>query len=131
MPPIRRVRSCRSAAWISATRASDWDSLVEALTSALAGYGRADGERRWGASIFVQLIDPAAFGGREAFVRETGWLADACRTAPVKPGAPPVRMPGERALKLREQRLAEGVALHAEIMPALAPWAKKLGVAMP
>jgi L-lactate dehydrogenase len=105
--------------------------LVEALTSALAGYGRADGERRWGASVFVQLIDPAAFAGREAFVRETGWLAEACRTAPVKPGAPPVRMPGERALRLREQRLAEGVVLHGEIMPALEPWAKKLGVALP
>jgi LDH2 family malate/lactate/ureidoglycolate dehydrogenase len=105
--------------------------LVEALTSALAGYGRADGERRWGASVFVQLIDPAAFGGREAFVRETGWLADACRNAPVKPGAPRVRMPGERALKLREQQLADGVALHADIMPGLEPWAKQLRVAMP
>jgi L-lactate dehydrogenase len=105
--------------------------LVEALTSALAGYGRADGERRWGASVFLQVIDPAAFGGRDAFVRETSWLAEACRTAPVKPGAAPVRMPGERALKLREQRLAEGVALHPEILPSLAPWAEKLGVALP
>jgi LDH2 family malate/lactate/ureidoglycolate dehydrogenase len=105
--------------------------LVEALTSALTGYGRADGERRWGASVFIQLIDPAAFGGRDAFARESGWLAEACRTAPVKPGAPPVRLPGERALQLREQRLAEGVPLHAEIMPALEPWASKLGVAMP
>jgi L-lactate dehydrogenase len=105
--------------------------VVEALTSALAGYGRADGERRWGASVFVQLIDPAAFGGREAFVRETGWLAEACRTAPVKPGAPPVRMPGERALKLRDQQLADGVALHPEILPSLEPWAKRFGVALP
>ena len=105
--------------------------LVEALTSALTGYGRADGERRWGASVFIQLIDPAAFGGRDAFVRESSWLAEACRAAPVKTGAPPVRMPGERALKLREQRLAEGVPLHAEIIPSLEPWAKKLGVAMP
>lgn len=105
--------------------------LVEALTSALAGYGRADGERRWGASVFAQVIDPAAFGGHEAFVRETGWLAEACRTAPVKPGAPAVRMPGERALELREQRLAEGLPLHPEILPSLAPWAKQLGVSMP
>ena len=105
--------------------------LVEALTSALAGHGRADGESRWGASVFIQLIDPGAFGGREAFARETGWLADACRTAPVKPGAPAVRMPGELALKLREQRLAEGVPLHAEILPSLAPWAQKLKVPLP
>jgi LDH2 family malate/lactate/ureidoglycolate dehydrogenase len=105
--------------------------LVEALTSALTGHGRADGESRWGASIFLQVIDPAAFGGREAFVRESGWLANACRTAPVASGNPPVRIPGERALKLREEQLAEGVALDPEIMPSLKPWAEKLGVARP
>jgi len=105
--------------------------LVEALTSALAGHGRADDEKRWGAAVFVQIIDPGAFGGRDAFARETGWLANACRTAPVKPGNPPVRMPGERGLKLRERQLAEGVALHPETMPALVPWAEKLGVELP
>ena len=105
--------------------------LVEALTAALSGYGRADGESRWGAAVFLQVIDPEAFGGRAAFAREAGWLANACRTAPVKPGRPPVRLPGERALKLREQQLAEGVALHAAIMPSLKPWAEKLGVAVP
>jgi L-lactate dehydrogenase len=105
--------------------------LVEALTSALAGHGRADGETGWGASVFLQVIDPDAFGGRARFARETGWLADACRTAPVKPGNPPVRLPGERGLKLRARQLAEGVRLHPETMPALLPWAEKLGVAAP
>jgi LDH2 family malate/lactate/ureidoglycolate dehydrogenase len=105
--------------------------LVEALTSALAGHGRADGEKHWGASVFVQIIDPGAFGGRDAFARETGWLATACRSAPVKPGNPPVRLPGERGLKLRERQLVEGVALHPETMPALVPWAEKLGVPLP
>jgi L-lactate dehydrogenase len=105
--------------------------LVEALTSALAGHGRADGEKRWGASVFVQLIDPSAFGGRAAFERETGWLAGACRAAPVKRGNPRVRLPGERGLRLRSRQLAEGVALHPETMPALAPWAEKLRVGVP
>lgn len=105
--------------------------LVEALTSALAGHGRADGEKGWGASVFLQVIDPDAFGGRAAFARETGWLARACRTAPVKPGNPPVRMPGERGLKLRAQQLAEGVTLHPETMPGLVPWAERLGVTVP
>jgi hypothetical protein len=31
---------------------------------------------------------------------------------------------------LREQ-LAQGVALNTDILPALAPWAEKLGVALP
>ena len=105
--------------------------LVEALTAALAGHGRADGESRWGASVFLQVIDPGAFGGREAFARETGWLANACRTAPVKRGGSPVRLPGERGLRLRDQQLAEGVALHPETMTSLRPWAAKLGVGLP
>jgi L-lactate dehydrogenase len=40
-------------------------------------------------------------------------------------------MPGERGLKLRERQLADGVALHPQIMPSLAPWAEKLGVPLP
>jgi len=105
--------------------------LVEALTSALGGHGRADGEKHWGASVFLQIIDPASFGGRERFVRETGWLAAACRTTPVKPGNPAVRLPGERGMRLRAQGLVEGVALHPETMPSLLSWAEKLRVEPP
>jgi L-lactate dehydrogenase len=105
--------------------------LVEALTSALGGHGRADAEKHWGASVFMQIIDPAAFGGRERFARETGWLANACRTTPVKAGNPPVRLPGERGLKLRAQQLVDGVALHPETMPSIVPWADKLQVQVP
>lgn len=105
--------------------------LVEALTSGLAGHGRADGVRGWGASVFMQMLDPGSFGGRDGFVRETGWLADACRTAPVRPGNPPVRLPGERALALRARQHAEGVALHPEILPALAPYAQRFDVPLP
>ncbi len=105
--------------------------LVEALTSGLGGYGRADGEKRWGASVFMQLLDPEAFGGREAFMRETGWLAQACRTAPVKTGDPAVRLPGERGLALRKRQLERGVALHPEIMPALHSYAQRWEVEVP
>jgi L-lactate dehydrogenase len=105
--------------------------LVEALTSALAGYGRADDAKGWGAAVFLQVLDPAAFGGREAFLRETGWLADAAHAVPPVPGKGPVRLPGERGLRRREEQLATGVALYPAIMPALQPWAEKLGVAIP
>lgn len=104
---------------------------IEAMTSALGGYGRADGETRWGASVFMQLIDPNAFGGRERFVRETQWFAEACRTTPVKSGNPPVRLPGAHSLALRAEQLANGVALHPEILPSLAPWSEKFGVPLP
>lgn len=105
--------------------------LVEALTAALGGHGRADRETRWGASVFLQVIDPAAFAGPDAFRREAGFMAEACRAAAPRPGGAPVRTPGERALALRARQLRDGVALHAAIMPALAPWAAKLGVPPP
>jgi LDH2 family malate/lactate/ureidoglycolate dehydrogenase len=105
--------------------------LVEALTAALGGHGRADEPRRWGASVFLQVIDPAAFGGSDRFVRETEWLAEACRTNPTKPGEPPARLPGSRALQLRAEQLQNGVALYPSIMPTLKPWAEKLGVPLP
>jgi LDH2 family malate/lactate/ureidoglycolate dehydrogenase len=105
--------------------------LVEALTSALGGHGRADEVKRWGASVFVQLIDPARFGGREAFLRETSFLAESCLQAPVPPGAPPVRLPGHGALARRARQLTEGVDLYPTILPALEPWAAKVGVPLP
>ena len=105
--------------------------LVEALTSALAGHGRADQPKNWGASVFLMLIDPARFGGRAAFVREASFLAERCGAASVPPGAPPVRLPGQGALARRARQLAEGVALHPTALPKLAPWAERYGVAVP
>ncbi len=53
------------------------------------------------------------------------------RTNPPRPGGPPVRMPGDAALKRRAAQLRDGVALHPSILPALVPWADKLGVTLP
>jgi L-lactate dehydrogenase len=101
---------------------------VEALTNALGGQGRADGIGRWGASVFLQLINPESFGGREAFLRETTFMAQSCRDTPVAPGAARVRMPGEAALARRARQLRDGVELHPTILPALKPWQDKLGI---
>jgi L-lactate dehydrogenase len=105
--------------------------LIEAMTAGLAGHGRADPPEGWGATVFVQVLDPAAFNGREAFARQMDWLVNACHEATPRPGGDPVRLPGERALRLHREQRAHGVALYHEIMPALAPWAQKLGVEPP
>jgi LDH2 family malate/lactate/ureidoglycolate dehydrogenase len=105
--------------------------LVEALTQGLGGFGRAEKPTQWGASVFVQVIDPSAFGGSDAFRRETGWLAAACRDTPPVPGVDAVRLPGQRGLERKRRALAEGVALYPTILTALAPHAKKLGVTPP
>ena len=105
--------------------------LVEALTAGLAGFGRADAAEGWGATVFVQALDPDAFGGRDAFARQMDWIGEACRTAKPRPGTPGVRLPGERALALARKQAKQGVALHATIMPALAACAARYNVAVP
>jgi L-lactate dehydrogenase len=105
--------------------------LVEAATGALAGHGRADPNEGWGATVFVQVLDPAAFGGTADFERQMDWLAKACRDATPRPGGPGVRLPGEHGMKRYRDQQANGVVLFEGIMPSLAPWAEKLGAALP
>ena len=49
--------------------------LIEALTAGLAGFGRADPPEGWGGTVFVQVLDPEAFGGLAAFRRQMDHLA--------------------------------------------------------
>ena len=82
------------------------------------------------------LLDPEAFGGLAGEARQMDFVADACRrSAPradfQKAGIDKVRLPGERALKVRAEQLRDGVKLHDGIMPQLTPWAETLGVAPP
>jgi LDH2 family malate/lactate/ureidoglycolate dehydrogenase len=105
--------------------------LVEALTGALAGHGRADPKEGWSGNVFLQIWNPALFGGREDFIRQTSWLAAACRATPPRAGFERVRLPGESGLRRREAQLAGGVELYPSIMPALAPWTKKFALPPP
>jgi L-lactate dehydrogenase len=105
--------------------------IVEALTGGLAGFGRADPSVGWGATVFLQILDPEAFGGLAAFTRQTGWIAEACRSNKPRPGFERVRLPGERGVDRHEKQLREGVELYAGILESIAPWAAKLGVVAP
>jgi L-lactate dehydrogenase len=105
--------------------------LVEALTGGLAGHGRADPKEGWGATVFVQVMNPACYGGGEEFRRQTEHIVAICRATPPRKGVERVRLPGESGLRRRAEQLVDGVALHPSIMPALEPWAQKLGVSPP
>jgi LDH2 family malate/lactate/ureidoglycolate dehydrogenase len=104
---------------------------VEALTGGLAGFGRADPKQGWGATVFLQILDPAAFAGAPDFVRQMDEVARQCHASrPAQPGRA-VRLPGEKGHALMEQQRREGVVLHPGIMEALQPWAEKLKVRTP
>lgn len=105
--------------------------LIEALTNALGGFGRSSRPDNWGASVFLQIIKPAAFGGLDYFKQEMSHFAAACTNTAIPPGGAPVRLPGERALALRAAQLKTGIKLYPTIMPALQPYAKKYGIELP
>lgn len=105
--------------------------MVEALTGGLAGHGRADANEGWSANIYVQVFDPALYGGKEAFIRQTEWVANACRATLPRSGFDRVRLPGESGLRRREKQLEEGIELYPSILPALNPWSDKFGVKPP
>jgi LDH2 family malate/lactate/ureidoglycolate dehydrogenase len=104
---------------------------VEALTQGLSGYGRSHRPTGWGASLFVQAMDPELYGGMTAFAAETHFLAKACRSNPPAPGFDAVRLPGDKALANKAAALRVGVRLYPGIMEALAGQAERLGVGAP
>jgi L-lactate dehydrogenase len=104
--------------------------MVEAL-STLAGVGRADQPKGVSLSVFIQAIDPEAFGGRAAFERQMDWLGDACRSTPPRAGVERVRLPGERGLACKRAALEQGVPLSTDITQGLKDWADKYGLTMP
>jgi LDH2 family malate/lactate/ureidoglycolate dehydrogenase len=109
-------------------------AATEVLSMALGGYGRADpdaagdGEAN---SVFLQLIDPAAFGPLPAFRQQVHALQNLVMSSAVAEGAPPARLPGQRAWELRREQLAAGVMLYPSIMEDLAPLAAQFDVPQP
>ncbi|MEH6643163.1 Ldh family oxidoreductase [Vreelandella glaciei] len=93
--------------------------MVEALTSALGGFGRKDAPTGWGASVTVMVIDPTLFSGQSAFLDETDHLIEACLSSkPVNPQYP-VRMPGQAGLSRRDKYLDQGIPLPNDVVTEL------------
>ena len=105
--------------------------MVEALTQGLSGFGRKDTEKRWGGNVFLQVLDPEAFAGRDPFLAEMDHLTESCHAnLPLREGAP-VRMPGEQAERNIAAARDNGVSLSDQTVRKLADSAARLGVTMP
>lgn len=104
--------------------------LVEALTNGLGGFGRQSKPDNWGGSVFLQLINPEAFGGLAYLKREMSLFAARAHRSPSPEGKPAVRLPGERGLARKREQEKNGVALYPEILPALAPYVEKYELEM-
>jgi len=113
----REERSCPWVAWILAIKAFALGLLVEALTNALGGHGRAAGESRWGASVFLQILDPDRFGGRASFLREMSFFARLCEETPVPSGNHPFACRGKLHSCVARSNWPTVSPLHPTILP--------------
>jgi len=102
--------------------------LVEALALGLSGYGRNVPHARGGQGVFLLIIDPDGFAGKTQFLQQMSEFADRCRDS--VPAAPerPVRMPGDRALAHKRERLKNGLHWEEATIIAINHWAHRLGI---
>lgn len=105
--------------------------MVEMLTQALAGHGRAQRPDRWGGNVYLQVMVPDAFAGAGPFVEEASFLGDLCRGNRPAAGGPAVRMPGDRAHEALARSAAEGIRLPDEVWTRVSASAAELGVSLP
>jgi LDH2 family malate/lactate/ureidoglycolate dehydrogenase len=105
--------------------------MVELLTGCLSGRGRAEDFEGWSAASFLLILDPAAFGGREMYLKQAARLAQMVHASAPRDGFDRVRLPGENGLERQAQMLRDGVPLPAALLADLEAQAQQYSVAMP
>jgi len=105
--------------------------MIEALSQGLSGHGRRDAPTRWGGNVFLQVIDPDFFAGRDAFAEQMNFLSEKCRANRPIHAEQPVRVPGDQAVSAIAAAMREGVGFEPKSWEAIARCAQELGVALP
>ncbi|GHB40609.1 lactate dehydrogenase [Pseudovibrio japonicus] len=121
--------------------------MVEALTQGLSGFGGADysehitpGSTNGGKAdlsvdrlgpVFIQVTDPEAFLGLEAFERQTKHLVDSCKNSRPINENEPVRLPGTKGYLGLKRAKEVGLELYPGIMEDIIPIAERYGVELP
>lgn len=105
--------------------------MVEALTQGLAGYGRADLPTGSQTNVYIQITDPEAFAGLEAFKRQTDHLVKSCLASDHIDPDHPVRLPGMAAIKGLNDAKQLGLKLPADVISRLEKLTKDSHVKLP
>lgn len=107
--------------------------LCELLGGALAGNWtmQPDGNRDYGATINNMLsivIDPDAFGGREAYEAEATAMIDYLRSTQPADGFDAVQLPGDPERATMSERLRDGVYIDDNSWQGIVKAARTVGV---
>ena len=101
---------------------------IEALSQGLSGSGRSRKLKTMNLSIYIQVIDPDAFAGLDAFKNEMSFLYNECINNPPIDKNNKVRMPGQNALFCRRKSIEKGIYLSKETLKSLEEIAKKFDI---
>ena len=101
---------------------------IEALSQGLSGSGRSRKLKTMNLSIYIQVIDPDAFAGLDAFKNEMSFLYNECINNPPIDKKNKVRMPGQNALLCRRKSIEKGIYLSKETLKSLEEIAKKFDI---
>ena len=107
--------------------------MVEIFTGAISGgvCAKPVPYPKKGNCVFMMLLDPARYGGRDHFRSEVEQLVDYIKSCPRVAGVPEILLPGDPERRLHAKRLTEGIPLDAENWKALARLAETLHVGVP
>ncbi len=100
----------------------------EALTAAGGGECNNPGSRTQ-QSFTLQVIDPAALGGREHYLAEIARFVRHVKSSRPRPGVTAIRLPGERGLEALRRAKADGVDVDESMLQKLDGLAAKAGIA--
>ena len=92
--------------------------------------GQTDAGERMGGALLI-VIDPSAFGDRDAYAAGVGRVSAAVRRVPAAPGSAGVLVPGEPEARTTAQRRQDGISLPEDTWQAIASVASEHGVDMP
>ena len=80
---------------------------------------------------FMIVLDPFAFVTHEFYEREIKRLVEYLRFTKVRPGDPPVQVPGEYETAWQRKVEAEGIEIEQPVWNGIAKAAQSVGVALP
>ena len=104
--------------------------MIDILSGALGGAGcsRPDPPPLRGNGVFLEAIDPRAFGVGETFSQQVAAFVGYVTSPPVAPGFDRIRIPGEVEHEARQQRLREGIPIEDDTWRSLQSAAAELGL---
>lgn len=100
------------------------DLLAGALTGGFGSVDMVEGRNQ----VYLQAMQPSAFGHAEAYAATAARILDACRAATPRPGFDAVMVPGDPERAAAERSRREGVPVARAVLESIAELGRRHGV---